>query len=230
MLENKQKDTGKLASDYALAFDFIARIAHFVQEAEIIENILMFIDMMVLPRQLYYISQQDNTINRVHTLRGAEEGSKIFQNVEEFEGPYVWADSGEGFRVRIDYQGVDFGTLVVDNVLFPQHIEDYLNLILSITSVCGLTIENARRHQKLKDTEKKLRKEKEKLEEALAQVRTLSGLLPICSYCKKIKDDSGYWNQIEQYIHEHSGVQFSHSICQDCAQKHFPDLDLYSET
>ena len=61
------------------------------------------------------------------------------------------------------------------------------------------------------------------LQNALTQVKTLSGLLPICSGCKKIRDDQGYWNRIETYISEHSGAQFSHGICPDCAKKYFPD-------
>ena len=61
------------------------------------------------------------------------------------------------------------------------------------------------------------------LQGALAQVKTLSGLLPICSGCKKIRDDQGYWNRIETYISEHSDAQFSHGICPDCAKKYFPD-------
>jgi GAF domain-containing protein len=62
------------------------------------------------------------------------------------------------------------------------------------------------------------------LKEALSNVRILSGLLPICAACKKIRDDKGYWNQIEAYIKEHSSADFSHSICPDCAQKLYPEL------
>lgn len=54
------------------------------------------------------------------------------------------------------------------------------------------------------------------LEEALANVKTLQGLLPICSYCKKIRDDDNYWQQVEGYIGHHSGATFSHGICPDC--------------
>jgi hypothetical protein len=61
------------------------------------------------------------------------------------------------------------------------------------------------------------------LQETLSTVRTLSGLLPICSACKKIRDDRGYWTQIETYIHEHAEVAFSHGICPDCARKLYPD-------
>ena len=57
------------------------------------------------------------------------------------------------------------------------------------------------------------------LEEALTRVRQLRGLLPICSYCKKIRDDSNYWQQVEQYVSTHTDVQFSHGICPDCYRK-----------
>jgi hypothetical protein len=60
------------------------------------------------------------------------------------------------------------------------------------------------------------------LKDALDKVKTLSGLLPICSSCKKIRDDKGYWNQIENYIRSHSNAIFSHGICPDCARKLYP--------
>lgn len=61
------------------------------------------------------------------------------------------------------------------------------------------------------------------LKRALAEVEVLSGFLPICSYCKKIRDDQGYWSQIETYISRHSRAQFSHGICDECFKKHRPD-------
>jgi PAS domain S-box-containing protein len=62
------------------------------------------------------------------------------------------------------------------------------------------------------------------LQETLAKVKTLSGLLPICASCKKIRDDQGYWMQIESYISTHSEAEFSHSFCPDCVQKLYPGL------
>ena len=59
---------------------------------------------------------------------------------------------------------------------------------------------------------------------ALANVKTLRGLLPICASCKKIRDDGGYWNQIEIYIREHSEAQFSHGLSPECVQQLYPDL------
>ena len=62
------------------------------------------------------------------------------------------------------------------------------------------------------------------LQKALAQVKQLSGLLPICASCKKIRDDQGDWRQIEGYIQSHSDAHFSHGLCPQCARKLYPDL------
>jgi signal transduction histidine kinase len=67
------------------------------------------------------------------------------------------------------------------------------------------------------------------LQGALKEIRTLKGILPICSHCKKIRDDKGYWNQIEAYIRDHSEAEFSHGICQECAKKYYPDMNPYNE-
>ena len=64
------------------------------------------------------------------------------------------------------------------------------------------------------------------LEKALAEIKTLSGLLPICSSCKSVCDDQGYWSQIETYIHERSDAQFSHSLCPTCLKQLYPDQYL----
>ena len=67
------------------------------------------------------------------------------------------------------------------------------------------------------------------LKDALSKVKQLSGLLPICAGCKKIRDDTGYWNQIESYIHAHSEAEFSHGLCPQCAKELYPDLDIYDD-
>ena len=82
---------------------------------------------------------------------------------------------------------------------------------------------------------RRMEEEKEKLilelRHALSEIKTLSGLLPICASCKKIRDDNGYWNQIESYIKLHSEAEFSHSICPECAKKLYPEhyKEVYPE-
>ncbi len=63
------------------------------------------------------------------------------------------------------------------------------------------------------------------LEKALGEVKTLRGILPICSFCKKIRDDKGYWGQVEEYVAQHTDADFSHSICPECMAKHYPEID-----
>ena len=81
-----------------------------------------------------------------------------------------------------------------------------------------------------RDITKRKRAEEERenliseLEKALSEVKKLSGLIPICASCKNIRDDKGYWNQIESYIKEHSDVEFSHGICPECMKKLYPDI------
>jgi YesN/AraC family two-component response regulator len=70
----------------------------------------------------------------------------------------------------------------------------------------------------------RLEKRTLELEKALAKVKTLSGLLPICASCKKIRDDKGYWNQIESYLQQHSEAEFSHGICPECMKELYPEI------
>jgi len=76
----------------------------------------------------------------------------------------------------------------------------------------------------IKEAEVKREELVRELQSALSKVKQLSGLLPICAACKKIRNDQGYWQQIEAYIHEHSDAEFSHSICPECFRQLYPDL------
>ncbi|MFH2092878.1 MAG: hypothetical protein ABIJ31_10995 [Pseudomonadota bacterium] len=67
------------------------------------------------------------------------------------------------------------------------------------------------------------RKNKE-LTDAIKEIKILKGIIPICCVCKNIRDDKGYWNQLEAYIQEHSDAEFSHGICKECASKLYPEI------
>ncbi|HAJ28350.1 MAG TPA: hypothetical protein DCG53_14105 [Syntrophus sp. (in: bacteria)] len=72
--------------------------------------------------------------------------------------------------------------------------------------------------------EEALKEESRRLQQALDEVRTLRGIVPICANCKKIRDDKGFWNQVEKYVSERTEAEFSHGICPDCAKKLYPDI------
>jgi hypothetical protein len=70
----------------------------------------------------------------------------------------------------------------------------------------------------------------DKLQQALSELETLRGLLPICACCKKIRDDHGYWNHIESYLRKHTLADFTHTLCPDCVKQFYPDLWKKMET
>lgn len=63
------------------------------------------------------------------------------------------------------------------------------------------------------------------LEMALSQIKTLQGLIPMCASCQKVRDDQGYWQQVEDYLMKHSEAAFSHALCPDCLKKHYPEYE-----
>ncbi len=75
-------------------------------------------------------------------------------------------------------------------------------------------------NQLLQEKEQKI----EELSKAFREIKTLRGILPICASCKNIRDDKGYWNQIETYIRDHSDADFTHGICPQCAEELYPDF------
>jgi PAS domain S-box-containing protein len=104
----------------------------------------------------------------------------------------------------------------VTTVLLSAELIDINGLPCILSSIADIT------DRKIQEQEReRLIKE---LQGALSEVKTLSGLLPICASCKKIRDDSGYWNQLETYISRHSSAEFSHGICPECARKLYPEL------
>lgn len=109
----------------------------------------------------------------------------------------------------------------------PVHWAVYIVCMAFFFIVIGSTIHDYRKYiaqllQRMADSRIQLDSSRRDLRQAAAQVKILNGLLSICSSCHKIRDDRGYWNQIESYIRDHSEAQFSHSICPDCLSSLYP--------
>jgi len=79
--------------------------------------------------------------------------------------------------------------------------------------------------RRLVEVETALAAKIEELRQAFDQIKTLRGIVPICASCKQIRDDRGYWNQVEVYVRDHTEAQFSHGICPDCIKKLYPDFE-----
>ena len=110
---------------------------------------------------------------------------------------------------------------------FSAGAMDYINkpvngveLLARVSS--ALTLKNEMDCRKERETE--LRRSNEDLQRALREVKVLRGLIPICASCKKIRNDGGFWQQLEEYIREHSEAEFSHGLCQPCLKKLYPGV------
>ncbi|WP_304226225.1 two-component system response regulator [Gracilinema caldarium] len=89
-------------------------------------------------------------------------------------------------------------------------------------------LQRVRTHVNLRRALEEQRRLNRELQEALDRVKSLEGIIPICSKCKKVRDDEGYWTQVERYITEHTKAMFTHSLCPDCAKQYFPQ-DIIDE-
>ena len=106
----------------------------------------------------------------------------------------------------------------------PFEIIEVLQLASTLTEKWRLQAESKHRldelEQLVRERTKVLEETNAKLTEALASIQTLNGLIPICAGCKKIRDDRGFWNQVETYVAKHSEAKFTHALCPDCARKY----------
>jgi PAS domain S-box-containing protein len=103
--------------------------------------------------------------------------------------------------------------------LLRAHVEPLRDASQTILGVVGVALDLTERVRAETDRERLI----EDLQQALDRVKVLSGLIPICSHCKAIRDDKGYWRQVDAFMREHSNIQLTHGICPDCAQRLMPD-------
>lgn len=148
-------------------------------------------------------------------LLGAERGLDVFESIRArgCECPVVLVTGQGSEEVAVDAMKAG----VADYIVKGSFSANTLHRVV-INALAKFDLE-----QRVKEQQLRLAEKVEELEDALAHVVALQGLLPICMWCKKIRNDEGSWDRIEKYISEHSDAQFSHCICPDCAAEHYPD-------
>jgi len=159
----------------------------------------------------------------------------VGKNSEEIIGRKIWdvfekeeADKRFAVVKKVFTEGVTVEIEV--RVPLPSGDTYYLTTAKPIFNDDGAVetvICSSKNITKRKIAEIELKKKNDKLLNAIEEIKTLSGLLPICSSCKNIRDDKGYWTRIESYIEQHSNAEFSHGICPKCAKELYPELDIH---
>ncbi len=172
---------------------------------------------------------------------GREEGGEFFANGSStgfrYMAPLIVEDCCLKCHAKQGYQKGDVRGGI--SLLLPNFSEKINSVLLTgyaiialfgtILIVFGGVLLDKKRllllqtNQSLKNEVEERQKMIKQLKEANDQVKQLSGIIPICMHCKEIRDDNGYWNQLEKFISKHSEAQFSHSICEKCIEKYYPE-------
>jgi hypothetical protein len=156
-----------------------------------------------------------------------EQGEFVQQGAEtsfRYMAPLVTERSCLKCHAKQGYKVGDIrGGISVTLPSFPK--ADYFPLIFGygIATVLGSLIIFIAGHM-LDNKERKQQELIKDLQDALTEIETLQGIVPICSFCKKIRDDEGFWNQVESYVSKHTKAEFSHGICPECKTKQYPEL------
>ena len=132
------------------------------------------------------------------------------------------AQADDAIEKSFDAGATDFVTKPVQTIAFLARIK------------AGLAMKDnhdrlAQELERRRAAEKENRQLIEKLQKALAEIKSLEGIIPICTECKKIRDDQGYWNRLEAYLEAHSDALFSHSICPECSERLYGGDDWFQD-
>jgi hypothetical protein len=208
----------KRLADYAMVFELIGRLASLDEEEKAIERIMDIFSMFCAPSHVFYLPLLDGVPGKIRSLPAATgDAEEAKGRLLNFQGEHGWTADQCGFRLRLVAGSVDLGILEINNVALPEFVHHYRNLGIAIVGACALAIHNSRIYDRLQKTLADLKA-------AHMEVNTLRGIIPICSSCKKIRDDEGFWQQVEVYVRNHSEADFSHGFCPECFVKLYPGI------
>lgn len=256
LLEDVSKDLGNLGAKdmiYLLAFNRDAD-DQFISYTEGIEMIRCSVQVPVYGSWDFYLGKGILggiiTAGAEQGYRAAQMALKILEGRNPADIP---VDTSSAVKPMFDFRELDRFNVNLDKLpdnavilhrppgivaRYRHYAASVLAAAMVVMGALSWRLMRMRRRQRqlarmnvvldqcVQDRTAELEMEKSRLEVTLSKVKTLEGMLPICASCKKIRDDSGYWNQIESYISDHSDAVFSHGVCPECISTLYPDLDL----
>ena len=162
--------------------------------------------------KMFGYSPQETEGKELHLLLAPPRYYEAYQ-----KGFEKFMTTGEGLAIN---NTIEFMALKKNRTEFPIEVSASALQLKGQWHAVGIIRDITERKGVEKEREKMIRE----LQEALANIKILRGMLPICSSCKKIRDDKGYWNQIESYIRDHTEAEFTHGICPECMKNLYPDF------
>ncbi|MDC7220301.1 MAG: hypothetical protein PQJ59_10190 [Spirochaetales bacterium] len=239
-MENITKDSDRQAAFFIIGYGFILAISivlliddlmsktyeEFIYASLVVIALTVFTYFIVKSRYRRYFFQAFIILTAITIL------VLIYNGVGQAHAPYwalvlpIYFASFLGVKKGGIIQAIHAIPLILmlTNMLPGQNYQyesyDTIRFLLIYILVSGLTFTMEYTRAK---TVEFLQEKNRALERADNEIKQLRGIIPICSYCKNIRDDEGYWEKVEEYLSRHSEAQFSHGICPDCAAKYFPE-------
>jgi len=220
------KATGQGAFSYLLKpyqmDDLLRNISHGVERQQAKEEILR---LASFPRLHPSPVIELDPAGEVSYLNPAAESMFPELSAQGVSHPLL---QGVAAIIEVLRQGKKEGETITESAIDEATYELYISYVQEVNLVRIYVMDITERKRAEKELQRysaELEKKNKELQSALANVKKLSGMLPICCYCKKIRDDEGYWSQLESYISKHSEAVFSHGMCPDCEKKAYAELD-----
>jgi DNA-binding response OmpR family regulator len=178
------------------------------------------------PQALEMIEAEDYDLILLDIMMPAMDGFEVCRRIQKIPQkdniPVIFLTARNEKKDIVD--GLTAGA--VDYVTKPFSSAELLARVTTHLQLKAATDRIARQNRELTRLNHQLHALNDELKASLDRIQTLEGIIPICSICKQIRDDEGYWKRIELYFQEHSDVQFSHSLCPECLAVHYPDIKL----
>ncbi|MCP4645986.1 MAG: DUF1638 domain-containing protein, partial [bacterium] len=215
----------KLA-EYAMVFDILSSLPHARTETAVISRIMDLFQALCAPASLVYVPFTGGKAGDPQSTAASsftEEAVK--RRLTLLDKTHAWSESEDGFLVKIVHQDEVVGGLEIEGLAFPQYKDHYLNLTLTVLAACGLAIANARANDEIARAVEKREVLINELQEAMDDIRTLRGIVPICAHCKNVRNDKGFWERVETYVRDNTEAEFSHGICPECRKELYPELE-----
>jgi hypothetical protein len=231
----------KLA-DYGAVLDFTSRIAGTLEESDVFERAAELCGALFAPATIVFVPIVEGEVRPPMALPAdATLEPEAREELLAFAERAAVAADGASLLLRIG-EREQLGVMRVGPVAFPKYLQDYVSVGALFAEALALGLLHARKHFDLREAQAALRAERDALEarvldrtaelehtveelrQASQAIVTLRGLLPICCGCKKVREGTGYWKAIEEYLTQHSEATFSHGLCPDCLQRLYPEF------
>jgi len=220
-------DTGRARADYAMALDLLGQLPRMEDEEVIVDRIFELFHMLFAPGRVHYLSIVEGHPGRLRSLPPAPDEAVVRHRLQAgLEAESAPTESGRGLRIKIGSGKRAVAIVEMEDVAEPGYVRQYLNLGLAIAGVIALAVENSRAFSEVQQSRREQARLIVELRKAVAEVQTLSDLLPVCANCRRVRDDQGYWKDVEAYLEAKTGVTLTHGVCPECWKTLYPGYPL----